>query len=108
MINYYPLDHNTPLYVGFKHFSEFCPWLNEQYKGEIYDNSTYDQTAVLYAVRGEVGNYWEKVTGGHCVADLVGGNRWVEGSDSQHAYLRLLKKSEEMEPIIESIMLNDF
>lgn len=102
------LDQAHPLYKGFMHFSEFCPWLNEQWKGEIYDNSTYDQTAVLYAVRGGVGEYWEKVIGGKCLPDSTGGNTWVQADQSRHSYLKLLKGHEEMAQLIEGMMLGDF
>ena len=44
------LPKNSPLYVGFYHFSKYAPWLNYQFQGKIYDNSTYDQTAYSTAV----------------------------------------------------------
>ncbi len=106
VFNDLPKDH--PLYVGFLHFSEFCPWLNEQWEGGIYDNSTYDQTAVLYAVRGGLGDYWDRVEGGYCQPDEKGGNTWVESEDSHHSYLKLLRPVEEMATIIESFMTNSF
>jgi len=49
------LDSDTPLYIGFMHFSQNAPWMKDAYQGNILDNSTYDQTAVLYAVRNGVG-----------------------------------------------------
>lgn len=102
------IDPETPLYKGFFHFSQHCPWLNHQFQGKIYDNSTYDQTAVLYAVRGGVGEYWERVEGGYCLPDSTGGNQWVEAEGTNHAYLRLLTSNEEMATIIEGIMTNQF
>ena len=54
----------TPLYVGFMHFSRNAYWIKDNFKGKILDNSTFDQTAVLYAVRKEEGVYWGKVKGG--------------------------------------------
>ena len=101
------LDKNSPLYVGFSHFSEFCPWLNYQYEGKIYDNSTYDQTAVLYAIKGGIGEYWERVNG-TCLPDSVGGNTWVNSPASKQSYLKLLVSEKEMEPVIEKYMLGDF
>ena len=90
------------------HFSEHAPWMKENYNGEILNNSTFDQTAVLYAVRGGVGEYWEKVDNGYCVAKENGDNYWVDGDKYNHAYLVLKKKPEEMARLIESIMLNEF
>ncbi len=103
------LDESHPLFVGFSHFSEHCPWLNSQWQGRIYDNSTYDQTAVLYAVRGGLGEYWERIDDGYCQPDDTGGNEWVQGeNDRDHSYLRLLKPVEEMATVIENFMVNDF
>ncbi len=102
------IDHNTPLYKAFFHFSKYCPWLNDRFEGKIYDNSTYDQTAVLYAVRGGLGEYWERIEGGYCLPDEKGGNQWIEGPKTNHSYLKLLKSNEEMASIIEGFMINDF
>ncbi|MEL7001665.1 MAG: nucleoside hydrolase [Bacteroidota bacterium] len=102
------LEEDTPLYAGFMHFSKYCPWLNDRYEGKIYDNSTYDQTAVLYAVRNGVGEYWERIEGGRCLPDSTGGNTWEEALDSKHSYLKLIKPEEEMSEIIEGFMLGEF
>ena len=102
------IDQETPLYKGFYHFSKYCPWLNDQFQGKIYDNSTYDQTAVLYAVRGGLGDYWERVEGGYCLPDSTGGNEWVAGEKTNHSYLKLIKTHEEMATLIEGFMTNNF
>ncbi len=102
------LGKTHPLYVGFKHFSQNASWMKERYKGKILDNATYDQTAVLYAVRGGLGKYWEKVDNGYCVAKENGDNYWVEGDKYNHAYLVLNKDPEEMAGMIEAMMLNEF
>lgn len=102
------INSNSPLYKGFYHFSKFCPWLNSQFEGKIYDNSTYDQTAVLYAVRGGLGQYWERIENGKCLPDDKGGNTWIHSENSKHSYLKLLKTEKEMEPIIEAFMLDNF
>ncbi|MEL6863746.1 MAG: nucleoside hydrolase [Bacteroidota bacterium] len=99
------LDPATPLYVGFKYFSEHAPWIKENYQGKILDNATYDQTAVLYAVKGGLGKYWTKVEGGYCQADSIGGNEWISGTVSNHSYLKLLMDTEELAGIIESMMM---
>jgi inosine-uridine nucleoside N-ribohydrolase len=103
------IDPNTPLYTGFMHFSQNAPWAKENFKGKILDNATYDQTAVLYAVKNGVGTYWHRVKGGYCVPDEnSGGNKWITGSPGNQSYLRLTMDPEEMALLIESIMINKF
>ena len=102
------IDPETPLYKGFLYFSEHAPWMKDQFKGKILNNSTFDQTAVLYAVNGGVDVLWEKITGGYCEADEKGGNRWVKRENSNHAYLKLIETPEFMAALIEAIMLNRF
>ncbi len=108
VFNELPPEH--PLHVGFMHFSAQSPWMKSNFKGRILDNSSYDQTAVLYAVRKGVGTYWRRITGGYCQADNHGGNRWVESGEPpyDHAYLQLIQEPEELAILIESIMLNRF
>ena len=102
------IDKETPLYIGFMHFSEHAPWIKDQFKGKILNNSTFDQTAVLYAVNNGDSILWEKVTNGYCEADDKGGNRWVKKTNSNHAYLKLIETPEFMAALIEAIMLNRF
>lgn len=103
------IDSNTPLYVGFMHFSQNAPWVKENFKGKIMDNATYDQTAVLYAVKNGVGTYWDRVEGGYCAPDETnGGNKWITGSSGNQSYLKLKMDPEKMALLIESIMLNKF
>ena len=102
------IDKETPLYQGFMHFSSHAPWMKDQFKGKILNNSTFDQTAVLYAVNGGVDVLWEKIGGGFCEADEKGGNRWVKRAGSTHSYLRLIESPEFMAALIEAIMLNRF
>jgi len=102
------IDKDTPLYQGFLYFSAHAPWLKEQFKGKILNNSTFDQTAVLYAVNGGVDVLWEKVSNGFCEANEVGGNRWVKRENSNHSYLKLIETPEFMATLIEAIMLNKF
>jgi hypothetical protein len=102
------IDPEHPLYVGWMHFSQHAPWMKDQFRGKILDNSTFDQTAVLYAVRKGLGSYWDRVDGGYCVADEQGGNTWTEKENSRHSYLKLKMDPEEMAHLIESIMLDQF
>ncbi len=101
------IDKNTPLYVGFLYFCQHAPWM-QPYQGRIVDNSTFDQTAVLYAVRGGVGTYWDKIGGGFCEVQDNGDNCWVEGKRTNHSYLKLKADPETMAHLIESIMLDKF
>lgn len=102
------IDKDTPLYKGFMHFSKHAAWMKDRFKGDILNNSSYDQTAVLYAVNGGVDILWEKISGGYCEADNVGGNRWVKRENSNHSYLKLIETPEFMAGLIEAIMLNKF
>jgi len=102
------IDKDTPLYLGFMHFSKHAAWMKDRFKGAILNNASYDQTAVLYAVNGGVDVLWEKITGGYCDADDVGGNRWIKGKASNHSYLKLIETPEFMATLIEAIMLNRF
>ena len=102
------LPKDSPLYLGFYHFSKYAPWMNHQFKGKIYDNATFDQTAVLYAVRNGIGLYWSRVEDGICVADSTGGNTWVPKNNSNQSYLVLKMNKEEMEQELEAFMLGDF
>ena len=102
------IDHNTPLYVGFMHFSKHAPWVKDRFRGKILDNSTFDQAAVLYAVRGGVGTYWYRVTDGRCIPDATGGNKWISDTGSNHSYLVLKIDPEKLAKQIEKFMLGDF
>jgi len=102
------IDKNTPLYVGFLHFSNNAPWMKEYYNGKIIDNASFDQTAVLYAVRGGINEYWTKVSGSTCLPNEKGGNKWIKDMNSNHSYLKLKMDEEKLASIIESIMLSDF
>ena len=101
------MNPNTPLYVGFMYFSRNAPWMKMRFKGEILDNSTFDQTAVLYAVRNGSGLLWDKVPNGICVPDEKGGNTWKESQESAHSYLHLKMDPEPLAALIEQIMLGD-
>ncbi len=102
------LPKNSPLYLGFYHFGKYAPWMKEQFKGKIFDNATFDQTAVLYAIRNGLGTYWHKVKDGICISDGIGGNTWQPKENSKHSYLVLDKPIPEMERLLETFMLGNF
>ncbi len=99
------LSKQSPLYLGFKHFSEYAPWMKETFKGKIQDNSTFDQTAVLYAVHGGLGQYWEKERGGYNEIDEEGNNRWTDVEETNQSFLKLIEDPENMAGLMESLML---
>ncbi|MCG8372410.1 MAG: nucleoside hydrolase [Balneolales bacterium] len=100
------INSQHPLYLGYMHFSENAPWVKDNFKGEILDNASYDQTAILYAAEGGVGTYWERIENGVCIPDEEGGNIWVHKEGSAHSYLRLLAEPEVIAEMIETKMLN--
>jgi inosine-uridine nucleoside N-ribohydrolase len=103
------LDTNTPIYVGFMHFSAHAAWMRHLYvPGRISRNSTFDQTAVLYAIRNGTELYWDKVEGGRCVPDDNGGNTWVRQTNSNHSYLKLKLDADLMANELENFMLGQF
>ncbi len=102
------IDPNTPLYVGFLYFSAHAPWKKANFKGAILDNSTFDQTAVLYAVRNGTGTYWDKVSGGICIPDEKGGNTWKQTENSKQSYLKLTMDQDEIAKLMEDMMLGEF
>ncbi len=64
---------------------------------------SWDQTAVLYAVRG-VGPWWTLVTTGHNHVDAEGVNAWRPEPDREHAYAVEARPPEEVAGLIESLM----
>jgi inosine-uridine nucleoside N-ribohydrolase len=101
------INPDCPLYIGFMHFSQNAPWIKDNFRGSILDNSTYDETAVLYAVRKGTGIFWDKVWG-ICIPDEKGGNKWIEDNSSNKSYLKLKMDKEEIAALIESIMMGNF
>jgi len=89
------------------HFSQFAPWIKDDFKGKILDNSAFDQTAVLYAVRDGTGIYWDKVWG-ICVPDEKGANKWILDNNSKNSYLKLRMDKEELAELIELFMNGNF
>lgn len=74
----------------------------EAYKAPA--RSSWDLIAVLYAVRG-LGDCFTAVTDGHNVSQPDGGNKWIPGPPSNHAYLVYKTPPEELATVIEDLML---
>lgn len=80
---------HTPLYTGYKYFSAHAPWMQQDYKGHILDNASYDQTAVLFAALGGVGTYWDLSPPGRLSVDENGVGSWARDPRGPHRYLIL-------------------
>ncbi len=75
------------------------------FRGKAGNRSSWDQTAVLAAVRG-TSPYWKVVTGSHCDVEPDGTNRWREGpGESNHAYLVEKAPREDVARAIEDLMI---
>lgn len=70
----------------------------------IWPHSSFDQTAVLYAVRG-LRDYWIAHTTGRNVLLNDGSNEWRSSPDSDHAYLVERMPREALARIIEDLMV---
>lgn len=100
-LNDHPRD--TPLYVGYKYFSEHAPWMKEEYQGEILDNSSFDQTAVIYAAISGVGSFWTLSEPGTLRADDAGKGYWQFDPDGAHRYLIVKDKAAATDFIAEAM-----
>jgi hypothetical protein len=67
-------------------------------------HSSWDQTAVLAAIRNP-NQYWDVVSGGYCeITDDRASNRWNTTIDKKHSYLKLRGDKMEVEEIINNLM----
>lgn len=101
------LDSKTPLFIGYNHFNRHAPWMRYKYRGHIENSSSFDQSAVLYAVRNGEGLYWKKING-CCLPNESGGNRWIRKKHANHSYLKLRMNPNKLASLIESMMLGEF
>jgi hypothetical protein len=99
------LDDSHPLHAGFLHFSKHAPWMKDRFDGRILDNASFDQSAVLFAVRGGVGLWWELSAPGRVIADAQGGNDWQPDPDGKHRYLVLSGDPDDVAAVIQAAML---
>lgn len=100
------LDASHPLFAGYMHFSRHAPWMKERFDGQILDNASFDQSAVLYAVRGGVNDWWTLSEPGRVIADAEGGNRWESSPGGLHRFLILSASPETVATIIRDLMLD--
>ncbi len=85
---------DTPLYVGYKYFSEHAPWMKQNYEGAILDNASFDQTAVMFAVQQEASTFWTLSEPGRLSVDEAGVGTWAPDSKGQHRYLILTDQTD--------------
>jgi hypothetical protein len=74
----------------------------------LNDRQSWDQTAVLYAVRGLEGglaDYWDLRTKGHLHVHPDGANQWRASPDKDHACLVRKMDPKEIAAVIEEMML---
>ncbi|MEM8724163.1 MAG: nucleoside hydrolase [Pseudomonadota bacterium] len=79
----------TPLYEGYLHFSEHAPWIKDQFRGEILDNSSFDQTAVMFAALPDSDRFWSLSEPGTLTSDAKGIAYWKADPAGRHRYLIL-------------------
>lgn len=89
--------HMWDLYFARQFTPDFDP------DSGIWPHSSFDQTAVLYAVRG-ARDYWTLQTEGHNFIHENGANEWRPEPDRDHAYLIERMPREELARIIEDLM----
>jgi inosine-uridine nucleoside N-ribohydrolase len=82
----------------------FNMWDSTYHGGSIHPHDSYDQTSVLYAVRG-CKDYWKAQTDGYNTVQVNGYNEWQEYPDQNHHYLIQYKNPEVMAMIIDSLMV---
>lgn len=79
----------------------------ELYNG-LKDRQSWDQTAVLYAVRGLDGglaDFWDTVSTGYLHVNEDGSNAWRDSPDKDHGYLVRKMHPEKIARVIEELML---
>ena len=87
---------NSPVRASFENH----PFVDKKTK----DRQSWDQTAMLYAIRGPQ-DYWTVESNGYNYFDETGKNEWRRDKDKDHGYLILKKPAAEVAKIIEDLMV---
>jgi hypothetical protein len=90
--------HMWDLYYARKWEPDFDP------ESGVWPHSSFDQTAVLAAVRGVL-DYWDVVDRGFNFVHADGTNEWRDTPDRDHGYLVEKMPREEVARVIEELML---
>lgn len=72
--------------------------------GQCSNRQSWDQTAVLVAVRG-LSNYFNWVDTGYNDVDSAGNNQWRSSPDKDHSYLTQEMSWAGLEEVIENLMI---
>ena len=80
------------------------------YDGKAQNRWSWDQTAVILAVRGLGGEngfpqYWKSVNKGHNKMNSNGSNKWQNLPDADHEYIVRKMSNSQMSGVIEELML---
>lgn len=79
----------------------------ELYSGIGKNNASWDQTAVLYAIRG-LGAHWKLETNGYCYIESTGYTDWRTNIDKNQSLINWLSHSQSMTAVIElAIIIED-
>ncbi len=73
-------------------------------KSKLVRRPSWDQTAIVLAVRG-VDPWWRVVSTGHNHVHQDGVNEWLDAPDREHAYVIERKPPEEVAALISSLMV---
>ncbi len=76
------------------------------FDGSFQNRGSYDQTAVLTAVRG-LRNYWTTVSVGHNHIHSDGSNTWSTSPDKEHDHLVKLMPETDLAYLIENLMIQN-
>jgi len=80
----------------------------ELYNG-LQNRQSWDQTAVLYAVRGldgDLADYWDLHSKGYLHVNEDGSNVWRDSPNKEHSYLVKKMRPEKIAAVIEELMLH--
>lgn len=75
---------------------------------DLENRQSWDQTAVLYAVRGLDGGlaeYWDVVSEGHLHVNQDGSSQWRTSPDKNHAYLVQKMDPKQIAAVIDELMV---
>ncbi|RZM06039.1 MAG: nucleoside hydrolase [Pedobacter sp.] len=89
-------DVGSPIWASFENH----PFVDKK----TNDRQSWDQTAMLYAVRGAQ-DLWKVVDKGYFSFDDNSNNIWLEDEDKNHSYLTLNRPAADVANIIEELMI---
>ncbi|HEX7071300.1 MAG TPA: nucleoside hydrolase [Rhodothermales bacterium] len=103
----WPLPEDNPVRMAYHLWDMNFAWqFTPDFDPEtgIWPHSSFDQTAVLYAVRG-LRDYWTTVSTGRNAVTDDGRNVWESEPDRDQAYLVRKMPDDELAKVIEELMI---